>query len=110
MVVENENKDARILTYQQLAPELYSLAQYELEEIINALPILCSDTDLIWDLLLKVYGEDCFNPNIVKKFPAQFTGDLRQQKQQFAGLQAYYDAKISTFNEYMGKEVGLLKV
>ena len=58
------------MRYKQLAPELYSLAQYEIEEVIRNMPVVSDDIDKIWTLLLEAYGEDCFTPNIVRKFPA----------------------------------------
>ena len=77
LVVENEQKDHKIHAYQNLAPELYSIAQYEIHEIISSMPLVCSDIDQIWKLLLQTFGDDCFTPNIVKKFPAQFKGDKK---------------------------------
>ena len=52
MVRENERCLETILKYKQLAPELYSLAQYSVEEIVKNLPIICDDIDLLWTLLL----------------------------------------------------------
>jgi len=49
---------------------MYSLAQYEVEEIVRNLPIVCDDIDKLWNLLLVAFGDDCFTPNIVRKFPA----------------------------------------
>ena len=56
---------------------MYSLAQFDVEEIVKNLPVICDDMDKLWNLLHEVYGEDCFTSNIVRKFPAQFTGDLK---------------------------------
>ena len=70
---------------------MYSLAQYDVEEIIQNLPIVCDDMDKLWNLLLETYGDDCFTSNIVRKFPAQFTGDLKSQKEQYKQLQQTFE-------------------
>ena len=77
MVLEMERKEEKIYQYKKLAPELYSLAQYSVEEIVKNMPVICDDIDKIWELLHETYGEDCFTSNIVRKFPAQFTGDVK---------------------------------
>lgn len=70
LIQENERKETQIHRYKTLAPEMYSLAQYEVEEIVRNLPVVCDDIDKLWNLLLVAFGEDCFTPNIVRKFPA----------------------------------------
>ena len=70
MIRENERNQEQIYKYKKMAPELYSLIQYELEEIVRNLPALTDDIDTLWRLLLEVFGEDCFTPCIVRKFPA----------------------------------------
>ena len=52
MVQENERCHETIQRYKLLAPELYSLAQYDIEEIVKNLPIICEDIDKLWKLLL----------------------------------------------------------
>ena len=87
----------QINKYNKLAPELYSLAQYDVEEIVKNLPVICDDTDILWDMLLETFGEECFTPNIVRKFPAQFTADTKSQKEQLQKLQAEFDGKFAKF-------------
>ena len=70
MVQEIERKNEQIGKFKSLAPELYSLAQYDIEEIIKSLPVICDDIDLLWKLLHDNFGENCFTSNIVRKFPA----------------------------------------
>ena len=55
------------------------------------MPIISKDMDKLWNLLLDAYGDDCFTPQIVRKFPAQFTGDAKTQKDQLKGLQNHFD-------------------
>lgn len=45
MVQELERKEEQIQRYKHLAPELYSLAQYDLEEIVKNLPVITEDID-----------------------------------------------------------------
>ena len=52
LIKENENKEHQIYAYKNLAPELYSLAQYTIEEIIKNMPYVSDDIDTIWALLL----------------------------------------------------------
>ena len=80
LVSENERHVKEVQALRKLAPEMYSLAQYEAHEIIRNLPIVCEDIDLIWELLHEAYGEDCFTPCILKKFP-NAQGDAKGQKE-----------------------------
>ena len=105
MVQEVERKEEQIQRYKDLAPENYSLAQYDVEEIVKNMPVICDDIDKLWNLLLGEYGEDCFTSNIVKKFPAQFTGDMKSQKEQFKAVQDRLDAQIKTFEAVSLEEV-----
>ena len=82
LIKENEKKDLQIQKYQMLSPDQYGLAEYTIEEICKQLPVICEDLDLLWGLLLENYGPECFTPNIVRKFPAQFKGDSISQKEE----------------------------
>lgn len=70
LIREIEKKDNQIYRYQLLSPDNYTLAQYEIHEIIQNLPTICDDLDLLWNLILDTFGPECFTPNIVRKFPA----------------------------------------
>lgn len=105
MVQEVERKEEQIQRYKALAPEMYSLAQFDVEEIVKNLPVICDDMDKLWNLFHEVYGEDCFTSNIVRKFPAQFTGDLKQQREQYKALQDRFDDQIKNFEEVTAKQV-----
>lgn len=70
----------QIHSYKQLAPELYSLAQYSIEEIIEHMPVISTDMDQIWNLMLATFGENCFTSNIIRRFPKQFQGDINVHK------------------------------
>lgn len=84
---------------------MYSLAQYDVEEIVKNLPIICEDIDRLWHLLLQVYGDDCFTPNIVRKFPAQFTGDTKSQRDALTKLQESFNVQIAQFEAKVTNDI-----
>ena len=49
--------------------------------------------------MLEAYGDDCFTPQIVRKFPAQFTGDAKTQKDQLKSLQNHYDKQLQLLDD-----------
>ena len=55
--------------YKEMAPMDYGLLEYDIEDLIPKLPKICKDLKLIWDLLLRAYGQECFTPMIIQKFP-----------------------------------------
>ena len=67
-------------------PEDYGLLDYEIEELVPKLPKISKDLNLLWKLLLKAYGQECFTPMIVMKFPNQFKMDLEKSATQLKTL------------------------
>lgn len=108
LIKENEHKDYQIFAFKNLQPELYSLTQYRIEEIIENLPYVCKDMDVIWKLLLETFGSECFTPNIVRKFPAQFQGDTKYQKEEINKFEHRIKQKILEFNKKI--KIDLLEI
>ena len=65
----------KIKMYKEMAPDEYGLIDYDIQEIVHKLPKITKDLELLWDLLLRAYGRECFTPMIIKKFPNQFKAD-----------------------------------
>jgi hypothetical protein len=55
------------------------ILQYRLSDIVKSLPHIVQDPQDLWDLLLETFGGDVFTPMIVRKFPAQFSGNLEDK-------------------------------
>ena len=75
MIEQNEKNTEKINKYKELSPEDYNLLEYDIEDLVQKLPKICKDLNLLWDLLLHTYGKECFTPMIIKKFPNQFNVD-----------------------------------
>ena len=56
MIEQNEKNTEKINKYKELAPEDYTLLEYEIEDLIKMMPKLCKDVNLLWGLLLSTYG------------------------------------------------------
>ena len=75
MVKQNEKSAEKIKQYKDLSPEHYGILSYDIEDLIKLLPKLCKDLNLLWELLLENYGQECFTPMIAAKYPDQFNVD-----------------------------------
>ena len=63
------------------------------------MPYITDDLDIVWALLLDTYGDECFTPNIVKKFPAQFQKDVKVQKNEIMKFDEQFSAELEVFEK-----------
>ena len=72
LVKENEEKQRKIAAFQELKPTQYALIDYKIEEIVEALPYICSDLGLIFSQIEDNIGKDCWLPVLSEKYPDYF--------------------------------------
>jgi len=79
LVKHCEELERKNRAYAQVDKGTRGILQYRLSDIVKSLPHICQDPQDLWDLLLETFGGDVFTPMIVRKFPAQFSGNLEDK-------------------------------
>lgn len=72
---------------------------------MSNLPTLADDPEQVWVLLLDAFGQDTFTPMIARKFPAQFTGDLKNQRKAYENIEKGFNEKIDALIEQSEREI-----
>ena len=77
---------------------------FDLSEIVENLPNLTTDIQLVWNLLLKTFGDDAFNPYIMQKFPNNFKTDAKGENAALKAIKENCDKEIYEIRKKITEE------